>query len=93
MTQTSIMYSDDQHFDCSKATLKFKVNTSAQKGDVNKDGKINSADALLVLRYSVGSANLDSERFKLADVNGDKKVNSADALKILQYSVGAINKF
>lgn len=92
MTQTAIMYSDDQHFDCSKATLKFKVNTSAKKGDVNKDGKINSADALLVLRYSVGSANLDSERFALADVNGDKKVNSADALKILQYSVGAINK-
>ncbi len=93
MTQTALMYSDNQHFDCSKATLKFKVNTSAQKGDVNKDGKINSADALLVLQYSVGSATLDSEKFALADVTGDKKVNSADALKILQYSVGAINKF
>lgn len=93
MTQTALMYSDDQHFDCSKATLKFKVNTSSKKGDVNKDGKINSADALLVLQYSVGSVNFDSEKFSLADVNSDKKVNSADALKILQYSVGVINKF
>lgn len=88
-----LMYSDDQHFDCSKATLKFKVNSTSKTGDVNKDGKINSADALLVLQYSVGSITLNDEKKALADVNNDKKINSADALKILQYSVGTINKF
>ena len=80
------------HFTCN-TTLKFKVNSSSQKGDVNKDGRINSADALLVLQYSVGSAKLSSEQITLADVNNDKRVNSADALKILQYAVGQINNF
>lgn len=93
ITGDMLMYSDDQKFDCSKATLKFKINSSTTLGDVNKDGKINSADALLVLQSSVGSINLDSEKKTLADVNRDGKVNSADALKILQFSVGSITKF
>lgn len=88
-----LIYSDDQHFDCSKATLKFKVNSTSKKGDVNKDGSINSLDALLVLQHSVGIITLDSEKQALADVNKDKNINSLDALKILQYSVGIINKF
>ncbi len=92
LTGTVLPYSDAQHFTCN-TTLKFKVNSSSQKGDVNKDGRINSADALLVLQYSVGNAKLSSEQITLADVNNDKRVNSADALKILQYAVGQINKF
>lgn len=92
LTGTILQYSDDQHFTCN-TTLKFKVNSTSQKGDVNKDGRINSADALLVLQYSVGSARLSSEQISLADVNSDSRVNSADALKILQYAVGQINKF
>lgn len=93
LTGDRLMYSDDQRFDCSKATLKFRVNTSSKTGDVNKDGKINSADALLVLQHTVGTINLDAEKKALADVNRDNAVNSADALKILQYAVGTINKF
>lgn len=92
-TKNMLMYSDDQHFDCSKATLKFKVNSTSKKGDVNMDGSINSADALLVLQHSVGSITLNSEKQALADVDNNGKINSSDALKILQYSVGAINKF
>lgn len=93
MLGDKLMYSDDQHFDCSKAVLKFKVASSSSTGDVNKDGKINSSDALLVLQSSVGSVTLTSEQKTLADVNRDNKINSSDALKILQYSVGSINKF
>ena len=88
-----MMYSDDQVFDCSKTTLKFKVVGSSSLGDVNKDGKINSADSLMVLQSAVGSLNLTAEQKTLADVNKDKNVNSVDALKILQYAVGIINKF
>lgn len=88
-----LMYSDDQIFDCSKAVLKFKIESENAQGDVNKDGKINSTDALVVLQYSVGNTNLSSEQKTLADVNKDNKINSNDALKILQYSVGTINKF
>lgn len=87
------IYSNDQSFDCSKAVLKFKVASSAKLGDVNKDGRINSSDALLVLQSSVGSKTLTAEQKALADVNKDSKINSTDALQILRFSVGAIKNF
>lgn len=60
---------------------------ATDKGDVNKDGKINSADALEILKYAVGTrTSIDKS---IADVNGDNKVNSADALKVLQIAVGS----
>lgn len=91
-----MIYSDDQVFDCSKATLKFKVSTSSSDsslGDVDENGSINSVDALLVLQHSVGSKTLTAEQKKRADVTKDGNINSQDALKILQFSVGAITKF
>ena len=62
-------------------------------GDVNGDKKINSSDALQVLRHSVGSVSLKGDYLKAADVSGDGKVNSSDALLILNYSVGKISRF
>ena len=61
--------------------------SAATLGDVNKDGAINSADALGVLQYSVGIENKGFDR-ENADVNGDGTINSSDALKILKASVG-----
>lgn len=63
------------------------VTSASSLGDVNADGQINSYDALLTLKYSVGDEN---ENFVLgnADVNGDSQINSADALMILKASVG-----
>lgn len=56
-------------------------------GDVNHDKTTNSADALLVLSYAVGTiSEIDKV---MADVNCDKNINSADALCILQISVGS----
>lgn len=57
-----------------------------QKGDVNKDGKITSADALAILQYTVGAKSTIDKT--IADINADGKVNSADALKVLQIVVG-----
>lgn len=62
-------------------------------GDINSDGSVNSADALLALQSSVGSVKLSSAQFALADVNKDKSVNSSDALLILEYSVNRISSF
>lgn len=62
-------------------------------GDVSKDGKINSYDALDILKHSIELVQLDSLSRTLADINGDYKVNSTDALAVLKYSVGLINKF
>jgi hypothetical protein len=56
-------------------------------GDVNKDGKVTSSDALLLLQYSIGQINtIDT---KIADINGDGNVNSADALIVLRICVGS----
>ena len=55
-------------------------------GDVNKDGKINSSDALLVEEYSSEMTNLDAIQLEAADVMNDGKVNSLDSLRIKEYS-------
>lgn len=60
------------------------------KGDVDGNGKIDSADALTVLKNVVGLPTtfiLDN-----ADTNGDGTINTLDALEILKYVVGLPNK-
>lgn len=58
-------------------------------GDVNKDGKVNSTDALWVRQSSAGGRVLDAYQKILADLNRDGKVNSTDALWIRQISAGS----
>lgn len=70
-----------------KSTIPNKI------GDINTDGKINSADALLVLQSSTGVITLTDTQKLLADVNKDGKINSTDALLILQYATGKITSF
>ncbi len=54
------------------------------KGDVNLDGKVNSTDALAVLRYCSDSEILSMQQEKAADANCDGEINSTDALCILK---------
>ena len=54
-------------------------------GDLNGDGAITSADAVMVLDIIVSGGYSDG-----ADVNDDGVVNSLDALMILQAAIGAI---
>ena len=51
-------------------------------GDVNRDGKVNVSDALLVYAFYRGYAELDEEQLKLADFNQDGKYNVKDCLAI-----------
>ena len=53
-------------------------------GDVNMDGKINSADARLALRAAAKVETLTEVQNALADVTGDGKVKAADARTILR---------
>lgn len=62
-------------------------------GDVNGDGIINSADAILVLRYAVELGDLTDTQKLAANVNKDAVINSADAILILRYAVGKITSF
>ncbi len=62
-------------------------------GDTNKDGRINSIDALTTLSHAVSKIALDFDTIHLSDINCDGKASSTDALLILQRSVGKITEF
>ena len=62
-------------------------------GDLNGDGKINTADAVIVLKISAGMIAQDENNSIAGDCNFDGEVNTADAVLILKYSAGMIEKF
>ena len=75
------------------AQTAYKEETVYKAGDVNGDGAVNAADALLVLQCAVGKADFDFPQKKAADVNRNGVVEAADALLILQHTVGKITHF
>jgi len=62
------------------------IGDETQKGDINHNGAITAADALICLQIAAGSREHDPA----ADVNDDGQVTSLDALMILQAASGAI---
>lgn len=52
------------------------------EGDVNKDGKVNMFDYIIVKSIYMGLSTPDEETFGLADVNNDGKVNMFDYIII-----------
>lgn len=61
-------------------------------GDVNGDGKVDQADAQMILDYE--AKRLDTElSLKAADVSGDGVIDSSDAVLILQYAAGTLKEF
>jgi len=58
-------------------------------GDVDKDGKVTSEDARLIMRYSVGLEKFTAEQVAIADINKDGKVTTEDARLALRTSVGS----
>lgn len=73
------------------AEITVTVTPNAELGDVNGDGYIDSADAMLCLRYSVGLEELSEEQEKAADVNHDRFIDAGDAIKILRYDAKLID--
>lgn len=67
------------------------VTAAPQLGDVNGDGYIDSADAMLCLRSAVGLKKLTEEQKSAADVNKDGFVDAGDAIKILRYDAKLID--
>ncbi len=63
------------------------------RGDVNQDGAVTAADALLVLQSVVGKVQLNEQQKQAACCSKDNEVNAADALLILQFVVGKIKVF
>ncbi len=60
-------------------------------GDVNGDGEVDIADALLISRYDAKLTEFDATQLAYADVNDDNEVNIADALLISRYDAKLID--
>ncbi len=63
---------------------------AAKLGDVDGNGKVTSADALLVLQAAAGNKTLTADQQKKADYNKDGSVSAIDARKILQVVAGLL---
>ena len=64
-------------------------------GDMDGDGKVNTFDALILLKYSIGIIgynDLSVEAMINSDINGDLFSTSEDALLLLKMSVGIIKE-
>ena len=57
-------------------------------GDVNNDGKVNAADARLVLRRAAQLVTFTADQDWLADVDDDGDVTAKDARIILRVAAG-----
>ncbi|MCL2859191.1 MAG: SH3 domain-containing protein [Oscillospiraceae bacterium] len=65
--------------------------TIVKLGDVNGDGKSNTADAFLIQLHSVGSRKISNDFLVAGDANGDGTVNTGDALLVQRYVTGLLN--
>lgn len=64
-----------------------EIDKTIQKGDINLDGIVSSADAVLLSRYLINKVQLsESQRFA-ADLNNDGKVSSADAVVLAKQMI------
>ena len=62
--------------------------TELLMGDVNMDGTVDSADALLIMRYSMGLASLNADQLLRGDMDGNGSVTSADAVAVFRIAMG-----
>lgn len=81
---TADNYAKKYYINCSYSTV----------GDVNNDGKIDSKDAVIVLKsYAESLVNSNAPTSLSGDVNGDDKVDSKDAVIILKYYAATLTGF
>ncbi len=62
-------------------------------GDPSEDGRVNAADASLVLQDAVQKITFDEPQRRAGDVSGEGRANAGDASLILQHAVGLITQF
>ena len=86
--QNGYMVFTTDHF--SVYILTTEESTSVSLGDVNGDGTIDAADAVMIQRYDSGLTTLTDEQLAAADVNADGLVDAADAVRIQRYDAGLI---
>lgn len=75
-------------FDPSKLPEYKKNRSAAGYGDVNRDGKIDIEDAVMVINHINGLKPLTYRQTKYADINGSKNIDIEDAVGIIAYING-----
>ncbi|MBR5496721.1 MAG: dockerin type I repeat-containing protein [Clostridia bacterium] len=65
----------------------------AYLGDADGNGKVNAADARIILRHSSSLAKISDDYMHLADINGDTKISAADARIALRMSASLEDLF
>lgn len=70
-----------------------QYNPVCQLGDVDQNGAVEAADALMALQAATGKITLTDVQQQNADVDGTQDVSANDALLILQYATKKINQF
>ena len=60
----------------------------ALMGDLNSDGRVNSQDAILLLRHLTDQQDLNAYYLQSADLNGNDTADIGDVVLILRTSVG-----
>jgi hypothetical protein len=58
------------------------------KGDMNRNGQLDTGDATLILRKVVGLESTSPEDILIGDMNGNSFLDSGDATIILRKVVG-----
>ncbi|NQV29472.1 MAG: immune inhibitor A [Candidatus Marinimicrobia bacterium] len=57
-------------------------------GDVNRDGRVNISDAIILLEDIVSNNNLQGEQFELSDLNQDMRIDVSDMVVLIEIILG-----
>ncbi|MBP0974732.1 MAG: hypothetical protein J6P20_01565 [Oscillospiraceae bacterium] len=60
------------------ATIMSRIQSEQLRGDVNADGKIDSADVVLLQKWLLTVPDTELKDWKAADFDGDNKLNTID---------------
>ena len=66
-------------------TYTFETTFKTLRGDMNFDGKVNTQDAVYLLRHTMRASKYPLDQG--GDVNGDSETNSADAIYLLRFTL------
>ena len=65
------------------SALALTSSASQIRGDIDKNGKLNSVDIRLMLRYIVGNRSMTAEERTIADCDGNNRIDTQDARYVL----------
>ena len=80
--QTRTVPATGHNFQNGVCTICGAVDPSIRKGDINGDGAVSSADAVLIARFLVDLCEFTERQILAADLNEDGAITSADAVII-----------